>query len=161
MDESALGRAYHGAMRAEKQTRKPVRFAGYAALFDVVDRGGDVVRRGAFAEALGAGVHTARKVPLCLQHDPARRIGTIETLAEDERGLRVIARLYDWTPAARDAAQAVRSGLLTGLSFGYRVRASGPGLAKGARRTLTALDLVEVSLVEAPMQPRARVHMVI
>lgn len=134
-----------------------VRFAGYAALFDVVDRGGDVVKPGAFAGTL----HAGRTVPLCLQHDPARRIGAVEMLAEDARGLRVIARLDASDAAARDAADAVRAGRLTGLSFGYRVRESGPGLAKGARRTLTALDLVEVSLVDAPMQPRARVHMVV
>lgn len=133
------------------------RFAGYAALFDVVDRGGDVVKPGAFAGALKA----EQRVPLCLQHDPTRRIGEVEMLAEDARGLRVIARLHDGCAAARGAAEALKAGRLTGLSFGYRVRGSGPGLTKGARRTLTALDLVEVSLVEAPMQPRARVHMVV
>ncbi|MFN3288113.1 MAG: HK97 family phage prohead protease, partial [Sphingomonadaceae bacterium] len=33
-------------------TSRPARIAGYAALFDRVDRGGDVVRRGAFAREL-------------------------------------------------------------------------------------------------------------
>jgi hypothetical protein len=49
---------------------------------------------------------------------------------------------------------------MDGLSFGYRVRASGDGApGRGGRptRELTALDLVEVSLVARPMQPRARV----
>lgn len=144
-----------------ESARKGVRFAGYAALFDVVDRGGDVVKRGAFSGALAGVMEGGRTVPLCLQHDPEKRIGAVEMLAEDARGLRVIARLDAGDAAARDAAEAVRDGRLTGLSFGYRVRESGPGLAKGARRTLTALDLVEVSLVDAPMQPRARVHMVV
>lgn len=147
---------------AEAGRSKGVRFAGYAALFNVVDRGGDVVKPGAFAGTLEGGV---RGVPLYLQHDPARRIGEVEMLAEDARGLRVIGRLYDGVgehgATAQGVAEAVKAGRLTGLSFGYRVRASGPGLAKDARRTLTALDLVEVSLVEAPMQPRARVHMVV
>ena len=45
---------------------------------------------------------------------------------------------------------------MSGLSFGYRVRE-----AKGTEpRELTALELVEVSLVAQPMQPLARVHMV-
>jgi phage head maturation protease len=31
---------------------KRLRFAGYAALFDKADRGGDVIRRGAFGRAV-------------------------------------------------------------------------------------------------------------
>ena len=51
------------------------------------------------------------------------------------------------------AAGLVARGALTGLSFGYRVRA-----ARGERpRELLALDLAEVSLVAVPMQPLARV----
>jgi phage head maturation protease len=43
-----------------------------------------------------------------------------------------------------------------GLSFGYRVRAA----SGEAPRELRDLDLVEVSLVTLPMQPKARVHAV-
>jgi len=118
-----------------------VRFAGYAALFDRVDRGGDVVRRGAFARAVAKG-----SVPLLLEHRPGARIGRVEMLGEDRRGLRVIARV---------ARGAVREGM--GLSFGYRVRA-GRGEAP---RELIDVELVEVSLVRTPMQPGARVHRVV
>ena len=121
-----------------------VRFAGYASVFDRVDRGGDVVRAGAFAASL----RERRAVPLLWQHRPGVSIGTIETLAEDARGLRVVARVTH--PAA---AKLVAQGALTGLSFGYRVRA-----ARGDNpRELTVLDLAEVSLVAAPMQPRVLV----
>jgi hypothetical protein len=129
-----------------------MRFAGYAAVFDRVDRGGDVVRAGAFARAVRQG---PRGVPLLWQHDPARPIGRIEYLKEDGRGLRVIARLSEGA-AGREAAALLRERALGGLSFGYRVRE-----AKGAGpRELVDLDLVEVSLVTMPMQPRARVHAV-
>lgn len=125
-----------------------VRFAGYASVFDRVDRGGDVVRAGAFAASLKAG----RTVPLLWQHRPGAVVGSIETLAEDARGLRVVARVTH--PAA---AKLVARGALTGLSFGYRVRG-----ARGANpRELMALDLAEVSLVAAPMQPAARVIAVV
>ncbi|WP_227340051.1 HK97 family phage prohead protease [Sphingopyxis sp. P8] len=121
-----------------------VRFAGYASVFDRVDRGGDVVRAGAFAASL----REARAVPLLWQHRPGAVIGAIEALAEDARGLRVVARVTHPT-----AARLVARGALTGLSFGYRVRA-----ARGARpRELLALELAEVSLVAMPMQPLARV----
>ena len=32
----------------------PIRFAGYAALFDIADAGRDTIRRGAFARTLAA-----------------------------------------------------------------------------------------------------------
>ena len=139
--------------------RKSVRFAGYAALFDQVDRGGDVVKRGAFMRSLEAANGLGnRRIPLLYGHNPLKRIGEIELLAEDAKGLRVIAALHNWTPAAREVAALVEAGSLTGLSFGYQVR----GMEQGARgtRTLTDLDLIEVSLVPTPMQPKARVHMV-
>ncbi len=116
-----------------------VRFAGYAALFDRVDRGGDIIRKGAFAAA-------SAPVPVFWQHDQTRRIGEVEALNEDSRGLRVIARVTD--------EAAVRPG--AGLSFGYRVI----GSHGGTNRELTALELIEVSVVRQPMQPLARVHAV-
>lgn len=129
-----------------------VRFAGYAAVFDRPDQSGDIIRKGAFARAIAG----ARPVPLLWQHDPARPIGVVEALAEDDRGLRVIGRLNAQTRAARDAGALLHDGALDGLSFGYRVRAATPG----TQRELTDLDLVEVSLVTFPMQPLARVHAV-
>ncbi|MEA3041147.1 MAG: uncharacterized protein QOC65_636 [Sphingomonadales bacterium] len=127
-----------------------MRFAGYAALFGRPDRGGDVVRTGEFARSLG---RRAKAVPLLWQHEAGRPIGRIDYLKEDRRGLRVIARLSE-SAAGREAAALLAEGAVTGLSFGYRVRE-----AKGAApRELIDLDLVEISLVTLPMQPRARVH---
>ena len=134
---------------------KPLRFAGYAALFDRVDRGGDVIRKGAFARAVAAG---AERLPLLWQHDPARPVGRIERIAEDSRGLRVIARLSA-AQAGREAAALVAEGALSGLSFGYRVRDGRPRSPRGGRE-ISDLDLVEISLVTFPMQPAARVHAV-
>jgi Caudovirus prohead serine protease len=69
------------------------RLAGYAAIFDAPDRGGDIVRKGAFARAAKAGI------PLLWQHDTSRRIGFVESLSKDERGLRVVARMDGEEPA--------------------------------------------------------------
>ncbi|UZK71086.1 HK97 family phage prohead protease [Sphingomonas sp. S1-29] len=118
--------------------REACRFSGYAAVFDCPDRGGDVVRRGAFA---GAGA-----VPLLWEHGAI--VGRIEAVAEDGRGLRVAGVVED----AR-AAALVAAGALTGLSFGYRARA----VRHGVYRELLAVELVEVSLVAQPMQRLARV----
>jgi HK97 family phage prohead protease len=122
-----------------------MRFAGYAAVFGAPDRGGDVVKAGAFARSLSRG----GAVPLLWQHEAGRPIGRVEYLKEDGRGLRVIGRLVDGMAAA-----LLKEGAVSGLSFGYRVRE-----ARGtAPRELVDLELVEVSLVTFPMQPKARVH---
>lgn len=121
-----------------------LRFAGYAAVFDRPDSGGDVVRKGAFSDALKG----VPDVPLLLQHK-GQPVGRIEHLSEDKRGLRVIARVED----ARVRGLVGKG--LRGLSFGYRVREA---RSNGGLRELRALDLVEVSLVARPMQKLARVH---
>lgn len=120
-----------------------LRFAGYAAVFDVVDRAGDVVRRGAFADA---GV-----VPLLWQHRGGA-VGALASVREDARGLRVEGAIED-----PGLAHAVRSGAVAGLSVGYRPVA----VRHGARRELLGVALVEVSLVAVPMQRLARVDTVI
>ena len=125
-----------------------MRFAGYAAVFGHPDKGGDIVRKGAFLRAL----ERAGEVPLLWQHKAGAMIGRIEHLSEDERGLRVIAAVED----AR-AARLLEAKKVGGLSFGYRVREAH---SAGAHRELVELDLVEVSLVANPMQPKARVHAV-
>jgi HK97 family phage prohead protease len=112
-----------------------MRIAGYASVFDAPDRGGDIVRAGAFARARAG-------MPIYWQHDSTRRIGTVDLVKEDQRGLRMIATVSD---------PRIRPG--QGLSVGYRVRR----MHNGTYRELTDLDLIEVSVVEHPMQPLARV----
>ncbi|HYZ48254.1 MAG TPA: HK97 family phage prohead protease [Sphingomonas sp.] len=109
------------------------RFAGYAAVFDHADRSGDVIRPGAFASA-------QKHVPLLWEH--GGRVGSVERVEEDGRGLRVIGAV----------GKQVAPGM--GLSIGYRVRAA-RDLPLG--RELLDLELIEVSLVRFPMQPLARV----
>ncbi len=139
-------------------TQKPdgnaVRFAGYASVFDHADRGGDIVRRGAFARAVASG---PKGIPLLWQHDPKRPIGTIERIEEDGRGLRVIGRLSAASASAGEAGALLRDGAISGLSFGYRARSASRAGAKGGR-VLSDVDLLEISLVTFPMQPLARVH---
>ena len=125
-----------------------LRFAGYAAVFGRPDRGGDIVRKGAFAKAL----ERSGEVPLLWQHKAGAVIGRVEHVSEDRRGLRVIASVGDTR-----ASRLLSGGKVDGLSFGYRVREA---KSAGGLRELIELELVEVSLVANPMQPKARVHAV-
>ncbi|OBV09944.1 HK97 family phage prohead protease [Erythrobacter dokdonensis] len=129
----------------------PLRFAGYAALFDIADAGRDTIRRGAFARTLAA---RESPLPLYWQHRPDQPIGIVEHAAEDSRGLRIIARID--RPESR-AAVLLSRGKVEGLSFGFRTRAS---RHSEAGRELLDLDLFEVSLVTHPLQYGARVHLV-
>ncbi len=129
----------------------PIRFAGYAALFDIADAGADTIRRGAFARTL-----SERRTPLPLywQHRPDQPIGVIELAVEDARGLRVIARID--RPASR-AAHLLAAGQVNGLSFGFRTRKA---QHSDAGRELLDVELFEVSLVTHPLHPMARIHLV-
>lgn len=128
-----------------------LRFAGYAALFDIADAGRDTIRRGAFAQTLAA---RSTPLPLYWQHRPDQPIGVIELAAEDARGLRVIARID--RPDSR-AALLLSKGEVSGLSFGFRTRAA---RQTETGRELLEIDLFEVSLVTHPLQHGARVHFV-
>ena len=128
-----------------------LRFAGYAALFGKRDAGRDVIRKGAFAHTLA---DRRRPIPLYWQHRPEQRIGWIETIAEDRRGLRVVAAIDN---PEGGAARALKRGAVSGLSFGYRALES-RRTAEG--RELLDVELFEVSLVTHPMQHGARVHLI-
>ncbi|TAD73582.1 MAG: HK97 family phage prohead protease [Sphingomonadales bacterium] len=128
-----------------------IRFAGYAALFDIADAGRDTIRRGAFARTLAA---RDRPLPLYWQHRSDQVLGVIEHASEDARGLRVIARID--RPHSR-AAHLLAQGAVSGLSFGFRTRAA---RHSNGGRELMEIELFEVSLVTHPLHPMARVHLV-
>lgn len=127
-----------------------VRFAGYAALFDRLDNGGDVIRPGAFRETL----KRQSDVPLLWQHRSGAVIGRIETIREDRKGLRVVGTVGGGARSG-EVAELLRGKRVDGLSFGYRVRQA---RRRDGVRELINLELVEVSVVNRPMQPSARIH---
>ena len=127
-----------------------VRIAGYAALFGVRDAGGDVIRPRAFAASLA---QAPGPLPLLWEHRQRSRIGVVEQVREDARGLRVVARLEEGTRAAA----LLGKGALNGLSFGYRAR---DYRMEGPTRILHTVDLFEISLVAHPLQYGARVHLI-
>ncbi len=117
---------------------------GYAALFGIPDQSGDVVRAGAFAHTLRSGA----ALPMLLQHRQGALAGRWTRVTEDGCGL-FMRGLIEKPGVVR----LVREGL-SGLSIGFRPRLWKP--LPGGGRELIEMDLVEVSLVQAPMQVRAR-----
>lgn len=100
----------------------PVRFAGYAAIFDSVDKGGDVITPGAFAHSLQR--RGGQGVPLLWQHRADQPIGRIEAVSEDERGLRVIGEIAGaarW-PGRRRRCCAMGGSMASPLAIGWSRR---------------------------------------
>jgi uncharacterized protein len=127
---------------------------GYASLFGVVDQSGDKVAAGAFEKSIAK--RGASGVRMLYQHLAGEPIGIWTQIKEDARGLFVRGRLLTEVGRAREVLTLMRGGALDGLSIGYRtVKAErGPGQTV---RTLTEIDLWEVSIVTFPMLDGARV----
>lgn len=122
---------------------------GIAWPFGTPDRVGDVVEKGAFASARAP-------IPMLFAHDPRDPVGAWTELVEDADGFKVKGRLLiDDVARAREVRALVQAGAVGGLSIGFTTRKAAP--RRGGGRTITALDLVEVSLVSVPMHPGARV----
>lgn len=132
---------------------------GYASTFGNVDRGGDVVSKGAFRKTIREAVKRGG-VPLLDGHDhrSARNIiGTITSATEDERGLWIRAKLSS-EPRAQQIARLVNEGHARKMSIGYQVVKSHQGTVDD--RLVTHLDevkLLEVSVVGLPMNDEAEI----
>lgn len=134
-------------------------FSGYGSIFGNVDLGQDVVEKGAFSRSIAK--RGARGIKLLYQHRMDEPIGIFEEITEDERGLKVKGRLAMGTQRGREAYELMKMGALDGLSIGYRLEPKGYTYdADKGRRYLKEVDLMEISAVTFPMNPRARVSAV-
>lgn len=136
------------------------KFSGYGSVFGVVDTYQEVVAAGAFTESLAEIKKKGRPVPVLWQHRSASPIGIWDSLTEDDRGLYGEGSLLIGAVAqATEAHALMKAGAISGLSIGYWVRESSYDEKTGIR-TLTKLDLVEISLVTFPANEDARVDAV-
>ena len=134
-------------------------FEGYASVFGNKDLGNDVVVNGAFRKSLRA--KGARKIKMLFQHDTKEPIGVYTQIKEDGQGLYVKGQLAMNTQKGKEVYELMKMGAIDGLSVGYRVDAKGYHYDKGGkRRMLKEVDLMEISAVTFPMNPKARISAV-
>lgn len=134
-------------------------FSGYGSIFGNKDLGNDIVVEGAFAKSIGR--KGAKSVKFLYQHRQDEPIGVFDEIIEDRRGLKVKGRLAMGTQRGREVYELMKMGALDGLSIGYRVDPKGVEYdEKRKRRYLKSVDLMEISAVTFPMNPRARVQAV-
>ena len=122
---------------------------GLAWPFDTADRVGDVIEKGAFADA-------KLPLPLLFGHDQNDPIGVWTEAAEASDGLRLKGRLLVGEVKRADEVRAlVKAGAVRGISIGFITRKA---IARtGGGRVISKLELLEASLVTLPMHPGARV----
>jgi HK97 family phage prohead protease len=128
---------------------------GYASLFGITDRGGDMVMPGAYTKSLAGMAEKGQKVKMLWQHDPSQPIGVWDEVKEDGTGLWVKGRILSEVAKGAEAKALLEAGAIDGMSIGYRTIQSDRG-EKG-ERLLKEVELWEVSLVTFPMLPEARV----
>lgn len=141
-------------------------FEGYGAYFGNVDSYGDVIAKGAFAQTLKDAKKNDNYPAMLLQHgnwlggDDNMPVGIWTSMKEDDKGLVVEGKLAE-TQRGKDAYALLKMEprpAITGLSIGFRVKEMVLGTKpKEPRRTLTAVELMEVSLVTFPANDKARI----
>ncbi len=135
-------------------------FSGYGSVFGNIDSYREIVAPGAFAESLKAINDSGDPLPALWQHDPGQPIGGYSTLSEDDRGLRVEGFLMvNDLPLAKQAHALMERRIVKGLSIGYYVLADSYD-EKERVRTLTKLDLQEISIVTFPANVEAQIDAV-
>ena len=143
-----------------KEVSDEGRFSGYGSVFGELDYGGDIVKSGAFSRTLAENKAKGRKIPILWQHNSNEPIGVYDDIYEDQKGLFVSGRLLvGEVQKAKEAHALMREGAVTGLSIGYSAKEYSVDTDTWVR-TLTDIDLFEVSQVTFPMLDTARVDAV-
>jgi HK97 family phage prohead protease len=132
---------------------------GYGSVFGVMDAYADIVAAGAFAESLKAHKAAGTMPAMLWQHDSDEPVGVWTEMVEDDKGLLVRGRLAMGTTRGREASELLKMRAINGLSIGFYSRQWSYDTETDVR-TLTAVDLWEVSLVTFPANREARVQSV-
>ena len=136
-----------------RETEDGMQFSGYAAVFESDSEPLPFIERiapGAFKGSL----RNRNDIKLLWDHDTASVLGSTRAgtlrLTEDARGLYVEADLPN-TSTGRDARELIGRGDVDSMSFGFTVARNGDEWsADGSVRTLTKINLHEVSIVAFP-----------
>lgn len=142
------------------ETRLTARFP-YGRETEIASGRFEVIAPRAFAARIAAG----EDIHLLAGHDfnrplASRSAGNL-TLADGDDALTLEARIDGGTSWARDFLAAHASGLIRGLSPGFRVPQGGERIerrASGVLRTITGADLFEISAVTRPAYPQAQIE---
>lgn len=134
----------------------PGTIEGYGSMFNIMDRGGDMVLPGAFKKSLREWKKLKQLPSMLWSHDTSMPIGVWTSMEEDDKGLKLKGELVLDVPQAAAAHALLKRNAVKGLSIGYRTRDYEIDRSTGVRR-LKEVELWEVSLVSIPMLAEAQV----
>lgn len=132
-------------------------FEGYASVFGGVDSYGDTILRGAYSDTL-----KDRKSAPAMLHGHMRTlvIGKWTHMEEDEKGLRVRGELTPGHTEAENVLASMKHGAINGLSIGFYVPEGGAKWSEDySQRTISKIDLREISVVSMPADSDARIDL--
>jgi len=135
---------------------------GYASTFGNIDRGDDVVERGAFVKTIDEFRRSGKVIPMCFQHSQMDIIGGFDPakMYEDEKGLHVEGEIYTKIGRGADVYELAKHNVISDMSIGYGVVDQEFGNDTDNGRTIRKLKevkLYEISMVATPMNPQARI----
>lgn len=147
----------HKTLEAQATTTDRGEFTAIAAAYSV-DRTNERILPGAFKGTIARWQESQKQIPLHWDHmgDAKNIIGSVDpaSMREIDEGLEVKGQLdLEDSEVAREAWRSMKKNSI-GLSFGYLVTADGK--AEDGVRELKAVDLFEVSITPAPMNPDTR-----
>lgn len=154
--QGADGRQVRSCLLQIKAAGEDGVIEGYGSVFNVVDSYDDVIAAGAFAASLKAHKAAGTMPAMLWQHEGDEPIGVWTDMAEDARGLRVKGQLCLDTSRGKEAHALLKMGALNGLSIGFMSKQWAYDRDTEVR-TLTEIDLWEVSLVTFPANGASRV----
>jgi HK97 family phage prohead protease len=137
-------------------------FTGLASTWEK-DLGGDVITKGAFAKTLKEWESNGKVLPLLDSHKYGSISAVLGKMIDARRRTRALRPRSSsgQDPQGEEAWDLVREGYVDGLSIGYEARAwekpDDEEKSEGVHRKLTEINLVEVSLVQMPMNQGARI----
>lgn len=144
------------------------KFEGYASTFGNVDRGGDIVVKGAFKDSIKdlksravnvPGTDMQKLMPALWQHDCREPIGSFVEMEEDDRGLFVKGILPKDDDLVRGRVMPqMKAGSVSDMSIGFLIEElSFEGEDEDIVRKLKKIQLFETSLVTIPMNTEANI----
>lgn len=134
-------------------------FEGYASINSNVDSYGERVMPGAFADSLAKHKREGTMPMMLWQHSSWDPIGVWSDLSEDGKGLFGKGELLLDLQRGKEAHILLKRKAIRGLSIGYR-EIEVEEAKNGVPRLLKKVDLLEVSIVTFPANPKARVESV-
>lgn len=121
------------------------------------DSYGDLIAQGSYTRTLSEHSRDGSMPAMLWQHDTSIPVGRWTEMRQDSRGLYVRGQLNLATEPGQRAHSHLKAGDLRGLSIGFTIYPDGYKFNSDGTRTLTSIDLKEVSLVTLPAQRRAAV----